>query len=68
MLKNPKKMIKLIKVANIGKESLHVFLTTSGISMKISEKIWLMIMLRVTKNQDFNLSLEDKFSEKPEGR
>ena len=26
-----------------------------------------MIMLKVTKNQDFTLSLEDKFSEKPEG-
>ena len=56
-----------MKVANIDKESLHVFLTTSGISMKISEKVWLMIMLKVTKNQDFTLSLEDKFSEKPEG-
>ena len=24
-------------------------------------------MLKVTKNQDFTLSLEDKFSEKPQG-
>ena len=35
--------------------------------MKFSEKMWLMIILKFTKNQGFTLSLEDKFFEKPQG-
>ena len=35
--------------------------------MKFSEKIWFMIILKVTKNQDFTLSLEDTLFEKPQG-
>ena len=40
---------------------------TGGISMKISGKIWLMIILKVTKNQGFALPLEDTLYEKPQG-
>ena len=35
--------------------------------MKLSEKMWLMIILKFTKNQEFTLSLEDTFLEKPPG-
>ena len=34
--------------------------------MKFSGKMWLMIILNVTKNQGLDLSLEDKFTEKPQ--
>ena len=56
-----------MKIVNIDRESLHVFWTTWGISMRFSGKIWLMIILKVTKKQDFTLSLEDIFFEKPQG-
>ena len=37
--------------------------------MKFSGKMYLMMILKVTKNQGFTLSLEDTFFEKPqEGR
>ena len=67
MLKNPKNRWKLIKLANIDRESLHIFWTIWGISMKFSGKMWLIIILKVTKNQHSTLSLEDKFFEKPQG-
>ena len=35
--------------------------------MKFSGKMWLMIVLKVTKNQGFTLSLENTFLEKPQG-
>ena len=35
--------------------------------MKFSEKMWLMIILKVTKKQDFTLSLEDAYFQKPQG-
>ena len=34
--------------------------------MKFSGKIWLMIILKVAKNQGFILSLEDTFFKKPQ--
>ena len=34
--------------------------------MKFSEKMCLTIILKLTKNQGFTLSLEDKFFEKPQ--
>ena len=34
--------------------------------MKFSEKMCLKIILKVTKNQGFTLSLEDTFFEKPQ--
>ena len=56
---------KSLKITNIGGESLHIFWTTWGIWMNVSGKRWVMIIL--TKNQDFTLSLEDAFLEKPRG-
>ena len=50
-----------MKIANIDRESFHIVWTTLGISMKFSEKMCLMIMLKVTKNQDFTFSLEIHF-------
>ena len=35
--------------------------------MKFSGKMYLMIILKVTKNQGFTLSLKDTFFEKPQG-
>ena len=55
-----------MKIANIDGKNLHIFWTT-GISMRFSGKMWLMIISKVTKNQDFTLSLEDTFLEKPQG-
>ena len=40
---------------------------TRGISMKFSEKVWLMIILKVTKEHGFALSLENTFLERPQG-
>ena len=36
--------------------------------MKFSGKVSLKIILKVTKNQGFTLSLEDKIFEKPQGK
>ena len=57
---------KLMKIVNIDRENLHTFWTTGGISMKFWEKMRLMIILKVTKNQGFNLSLRDILLEKPQ--
>ena len=35
--------------------------------MKFSGKMWLMIIIKVTKKQGFKLSLEDTFFEKSQG-
>ena len=67
MSKNPKNWGKLMKIANIDREFLHIFWTTWGNSMKFSGKMCLKIILKVTKKQGFNLSLEDAFFEKPQG-
>ena len=64
MLKNPKKWWKLMKMANIDIESLNIFWTTWGISMKFSGKIWLMMILKVTNKYGFNLFLGDTFVKK----
>ena len=63
MSKNPKNWIKSMKIANIFREILHNFSTTWEISMKFSGKMCLMIILNITKNQVFTLSLEDTFFE-----
>ena len=55
-----------MKIANIDREILHNFWKTWGISMKFSRKMCLMIILKFTKKQDFTLSLEDRFFEKPQ--
>ena len=54
-----------MKIANIVKESLHIFWTTCGISMKFSGMMWLMIILKVTKNQEFTIALLDTSLKKP---
>ena len=64
--KNPKNQWESIKIADIDRESLYIFWTTWQISMKVSGKMWLMIVLTVTKKQGFNLCLEDTFLEKPQ--
>ena len=56
-----------MKIANIDREILHDFWMTWGISMKFLGKMWLMIILKVKKNQGFTLSLEDTFFKKPQG-
>ena len=40
---------------------------TWGISVKFSGKMWPLITLKATKNQSFTLSLESRFSGKPQG-
>ena len=57
-----------MKIANIDRKIIHIFWTTWGISMKFSGKMWLMIILKVTKNQSITLFLEDTVFEKPLGR
>ena len=49
-----------MKLVDIGGENLHIFWTTGQISMKPSGKMWLKIILQVTKNQGYTLALEDK--------
>ena len=66
MSKTPKIRWKSIKIANIEREIVHIFWTTWGISMEFSGKVWLMIILKLTKNQCFILSLKDTFFEKPQ--
>ena len=48
-----------MKIVNIDGENLHIFL--------MKGKMCLMIILKVTKKQDFTLSLEDTVLEKPHG-
>ena len=67
MSKIPNNRWKLMKIANIDRESLHIFWTTWEISMKFSGKMWFMIISKVTEKQGFILSLEDTFLEKPQG-
>ena len=50
---NVKKSKKSMKIINIDVENLHTLWTTWGISMKFSEKMWLIIILKVSKKQGF---------------
>ena len=62
-------MSKLQKVDDreiLDRGILHIFRTTWGISMKFSGEMWLKIMLKISKNQGFTLSLEDTFFKKPQ--
>ena len=56
-----------MKIANIDREFLHISWTTWENSMKFSENMCFDIILKVTKSQDFTLSSEDTFFEKPQG-
>ena len=55
-----------MKMLYINEENIHIFWTTGRISMKFSGKMWLVTILEVTKKQEFILSLENKFLEKPQ--
>ena len=67
MSRNPKTWGKLMKIANIYIEILHIFWTTCGNSMNFSGKICFKIILKVSKNQSSTFSIEDTFFEKPQG-
>ena len=55
-----------MEIANIDREFLHIFWTTWGISMKFLGKMCFKIILKFIKKQDFTLSLENNFFEKPQ--
>ena len=61
------KIRKLMEIAHAEKENLHIFWTACGVSMNFSRKKWLMTISKVTKKQNFTLSLKNWFLEKPEG-
>ena len=52
-----------MKIVNIDGEALHIFWTTSGISLKFSGKMWVMIILKFTKKQGLTLSLFEIIAE-----
>ena len=57
-----------MKIANIDRGGfLHIFWTTWGNLMKCLGKMCFKVILKVTENQGFTLSLEDTFFEKPQG-
>ena len=53
---NAKKSKESMKLSNTEGESLHILWMNWWISMKFSVKMWLLIMLKVTKKQRFGLS------------
>ena len=55
-----KKSGKLMKIVDIDGENLHIFWTTWGISMKLSGKMWLMMILKVTKTTGFKVRVLSK--------
>ena len=55
-----------MKIVKTDREDLDIFWKTWGISMKFLGKMWLMVILKVTKIQGFTYPLEDTFLEKPE--
>ena len=60
---------KAMKIVNIEEKSYHIFRTTWEISIKCSGKMWFMIILKVTKNQDFTISHANTYIfEKTTGR
>ena len=56
-----------MKIANIDREIVHIFWTTRGISMTFLGKMWLIIILKITKKQGFTISLEDTYFGKTQG-
>ena len=65
---NVKKSPKLMKIVNTDEENLHIFRTPSGILMKFSGNICLMITLKVEeKNKGFTPSLRNTVLEKLQG-
>ena len=47
---NIKKSEKIMKIVNTDRENVHIFWTIWGLSIKFSGKMWIMIILKVTKN------------------
>ena len=64
MSKNSKTRGKLMKIANIDREILHISWTTWGNLMKFSRKMCFKVILKATKKKGFTLSLEDTIFEK----
>ena len=62
-----KKSKNLTKIVNIEEENFQIFRKTSGISMKFSEKVRVMIILKYTKNQGFTFSRKSAFFGKSTG-
>ena len=56
-----------MKIGNIDSGILHIFSMNWGISMKFSEKMWLMMILKLTKKKGCTLSLEDTYFENHSG-
>ena len=56
---------KLVNVVNIEEENLHIFWTSWEIPLKFSGKTWLMIILKVTKEQISTNSPKNIFLEEP---
>ena len=57
--------MKIVDVCPALKVSVTSFMT-QAISVKLSAEMWLMIILKVTKNKGFTLSVKGAFSEKPQ--
>ena len=55
-----------MKIGYIDRENLHIFWATWLIKLKFAGKMWLSVILKVTKKKDFSLSLENTFLEKPQ--
>ena len=66
MSKNPKNL-RTSSYWRIISSYLHILWRSGGISIKLSEKMWLMIILKVAKTQGFNISLRNTFLKKPQG-
>ena len=60
MPRNPKTRYKTMKIANIDRENIYIFWTTSGIWMKFSGKMWLMIILKLKKKQVLYVSSKER--------
>ena len=58
---NVRKSETSMKIVNTERENFHFFWTTWGISMKSLGKTWLMIILKATRKQGFNLSMKNTF-------
>ena len=56
--------MKIVGVCPALKVSVISFMTRA-ISVKLSAEMYLMIILKVTKNSGFTLSVKGAFSEKP---
>ena len=56
----------MMEIVNIHEENLPIFRTTCGIAMKCLGKMYIMIILKVTKDKGFFLSLKCIVFENPQ--